>query len=158
MRASLAALLLIACVPPGPLRSGGTSGPDLIAAGANVPLRSDGAPEPERCPQDALNVMQALELEPGHSNAKVELDANQMEREPLTLIEPCVLVGAGVRPGSYGDVEMVDVAPTVATILGTNIPATNQGHSLFQVYDFTNSQVDDIKKALSNQQAELAQA
>src|SRR5512132_3357766 len=85
MRGSLAALLLIACVPSGPLRSGGASGPDLVAAGANVPLRSDGAPEPERCPQDALNVMQALELQPGHSNAKVELDANQYEREPLTV-------------------------------------------------------------------------
>ncbi len=86
MRASLAALLLIACVPSAPLRSGETPGPDLIAAGANVPLRSDGTPGPERCPHDALIAMQALELEPGSSAAPVELDANQIEREPLTLI------------------------------------------------------------------------
>jgi hypothetical protein len=79
-------------------------------------------------------------------------------QDPIVLLEPFVLTGKGVIPGNYNDIQMVDVAPTVATILGTNIPATNQGHSLFQVYDFTNSQVDDIKKALSNQQAELAQA
>jgi hypothetical protein len=85
VRASLAALLVIACVPSGPVRSGGTPGPDLIAAGANVPLRSDGMPEPEHCPQDALNVMQALELRPVHSSARVELDANQFQYEPLTL-------------------------------------------------------------------------
>jgi len=77
MRASLTALLMIACVPPGR---------DLITAGANVTLRSDGTPAPERCPQHALDVMQALELHPGHSSSKVELDANQIEREPLTLI------------------------------------------------------------------------
>ena len=86
MRASLAALLVVACVPSGPLRSGGRSGPDLLTAGANVPLRSDGTPEPEQCPQDALNVMRALELRPGHSSTGVELDANQIEREPLTVM------------------------------------------------------------------------
>jgi hypothetical protein len=54
-------------------------------AGANVPLRSDGTPGPERCPQHALEVMEAMELRPGLSSAPVELDANQFEREPLTL-------------------------------------------------------------------------
>jgi hypothetical protein len=86
VRASFAALLVTACVPSGPLRSGGTSGPDLLVAGANVPLRSDGTPAPEHCPQDALAVMQALELRPVHSSALVELDANQIEREPLTVL------------------------------------------------------------------------
>ena len=89
MRASLAALLLIACVTP--------EG-DLITAGANVPLRSDGTPGPERCPQRALEVMRAMELEPGHSAAPIELDANQIEREPLTLIAgPIESVMMGTR-------------------------------------------------------------
>lgn len=79
MRASLAALLVIGCVPLG--------GSDLIMAGANVPLRSDGTPGPERCPQHALEVMEAMELRPGHSSAPVELDANQIDRQPLTLTE-----------------------------------------------------------------------
>jgi len=97
MRASLAALLVIACVTP--------EG-DLITAGANVPLRSDGTPGPERCPRHTLEVMEALELRPGHSNAKVELDTNQFEREPLTVIpgpiesvmlEPMGRLGAATR-------------------------------------------------------------
>jgi len=50
--------------------------------------------------------------------------------DPVTLIEPFVLVGAGVRPGAYPDLQMVDIAPTIAVLLGTNIPAANQGHVL----------------------------
>ena len=97
MRAPLAALLVIACVPSVPLRPGARSAPDLIAAGASVPLRQDGTPEPEHCPQDALAVMQALELRPVHSSALVELDANQIDREPLTLL-PGPIESVMMRP------------------------------------------------------------
>ncbi|HEX9028622.1 MAG TPA: alkaline phosphatase family protein, partial [Anaerolineales bacterium] len=45
-------------------------------------------------------------------------------QDPITLIEPFVLAGAGIQPGQYPDVQMVDVAPTLAALLGTNIPAT----------------------------------
>ena len=82
MRASLAAVLLIACVP---LRSNETLESDLLSAGANVPLRSDGMPAPERCPRHTLEVMEAAELRPGDSMAYVELDANQFGYVPLTL-------------------------------------------------------------------------
>ena len=79
--AAVVAGVALACVPPA------ASGSNLIAAGANVPLRSDGTPGPERCPENALQVMEALDLRPGHSSAHVELDVNQYEREPLTLTE-----------------------------------------------------------------------
>lgn len=72
-------------------------------AGANVPLRSDGTPGPERCSQHALDVMAALELRPGHSSAPVELDANQFEREPLTLTAgpiESIMMGSMGRLGS----------------------------------------------------------
>ena len=78
-------------------------------------------------------------------------------QDPIVLLEPFVLVGKGVIPGKYADVQMVDVTPTVAAILGTNIPATNQGHPLVAMFDFTLTQVDNIKNALSAQQAELLQ-
>lgn len=77
-------------------------------------------------------------------------------QDPIVLLEPFVLVGKGVIPGKYNDVQMVDVAPTVAAILGTNIPATNEGHPLIEMFDFTLSQVDEIKNALSTQQGQLA--
>jgi hypothetical protein len=76
-------------------------------------------------------------------------------QDPIVLMEPFVMVGKGVIPGKYGDVQMVDIAPTVATMLGTNIPATNQGHPLVAMFDFTLLQVDSINKALATQQYEL---
>jgi predicted AlkP superfamily pyrophosphatase or phosphodiesterase len=48
-------------------------------------------------------------------------------QDPIVLKEPFVLVGAGVKPGNYGDVNMVDVAPTLAALLGVNIPASAMG-------------------------------
>jgi hypothetical protein len=79
-------------------------------------------------------------------------------QDAVTLLEPFVIVGKGVIPGDYGDMKMVDIAPTVAAILGTNIPATSQGTPLFAVYDFDPSQVEKVQAVLSLQQAQLAEA
>jgi len=79
-------------------------------------------------------------------------------QDAIVLKEPFVLAGKGVMPGKYPDVQMVDVAPTVAAILGTNIPATNQGRPQIAMFDFSLTQVDQIKTAITNQQAELVQA
>lgn len=54
-------------------------------------------------------------------------------QDPITLIEPFLLVGNGVVPGTYEDTQMVDVAPTLAALLGANIPASSQGHVLTQM-------------------------
>jgi predicted AlkP superfamily pyrophosphatase or phosphodiesterase len=43
---------------------------------------------------------------------------------------PLVLVGKSFRPGSYGDAEMVDLAPTLAEILGIARPAASEGRVL----------------------------
>lgn len=53
--------------------------------------------------------------------------------EAVTLVEPFVLAGKGVRPGTYADMEMVDIAPTAAALLGTNLPASSQGRVLFEM-------------------------
>ncbi|MFZ2096169.1 MAG: alkaline phosphatase family protein, partial [Anaerolineales bacterium] len=79
-------------------------------------------------------------------------------QDAITLMEPFVLVGKGVIPGKYGNVEIVDVAPTIAAILGTNIPATSQGHSQIAMFDFSLSQVGQINSALAAQQDQLVQA
>jgi hypothetical protein len=47
--------------------------------------------------------------------------------DPIVIQQPFVLAGAHVRPGVYDDVQMVDVAPTLAVLLGTNLPAISQG-------------------------------
>lgn len=77
-------------------------------------------------------------------------------QDAITLLEPFVMVGKGVVPGKYGDIQMVDVAPTVAALLGTGIPAINQGHPLIAMLDIPLSQVDQINSALAKQQDQLS--
>jgi hypothetical protein len=77
-------------------------------------------------------------------------------QDPIVLMEPFVLAGKSVIPGDYGDVQMVDIAPTIAAVLGTNIPATNEGHPKIGMFDFSLDQVKVINQALSNQQSQLA--
>lgn len=97
---------------------GGGSSPGWNAAA----LRVDGL---------LLEIAQSLDLsrdtlvilsDHGHVNA-----GGHGGSEPVTVTEPFVMVGARVRPGQYADIQMVDVAPTLAAILGTNIPASAQG-------------------------------
>ena len=49
-----------------------------------VPLRSDGTPGPEECPEEALKGMRYLRVRVGDS-AEVELDANQDDARPIRL-------------------------------------------------------------------------
>lgn len=79
-------------------------------------------------------------------------------QDPLVLVEPFVLVGAGVVPGHYGDVDMVDVAPTLAALLGANIPASSQGRVLTQMLDLSQGQQQVIESALEAQQAQMLAA
>jgi hypothetical protein len=79
-------------------------------------------------------------------------------QDAIALLEPFVLVGKGVKPGNYGDVQMVDVAPTVAALLGTNIPATNQGNPKVQMLDLKPDQLSKIDSLLAAQQTWLVQA
>jgi hypothetical protein len=75
--------------------------------------------------------------------------------EPITLVEPFLLAGAGVIPGSYGDMNMVDIAPTLAALLGTNIPASSQGHVLVNMLALSSEQNVIIQEALKAQQSQL---
>jgi len=76
-------------------------------------------------------------------------------QDPIVLVEPFLLVGAGVRPGNYGDVDMVDVAPTLATLLGANIPASSQGHVLAQMLDLDQARQAALGAALEAQQRQM---
>jgi len=50
--------------------------------------------------------------------------------EEEVLHVPLVLAGAGIRAGARGLARQVDVAPTLSTLLGLAIPASNQGRPL----------------------------
>jgi len=79
-------------------------------------------------------------------------------QDPITLVEPWVLAGAGVKPGNYGDEQQVDVAPTLAALLVANIPASAQGSVRTEMLTLTPEQATAIEQATAAQQGALAQA
>ncbi|HYO74048.1 MAG TPA: serine/threonine protein kinase, partial [Archangium sp.] len=52
----------------------------------SMPLRPDGTPGPEKCPEEALKAMRILRLRVGDS-AWIDLDVNQTDTSPITLYE-----------------------------------------------------------------------
>ena len=77
--------------------------------------------------------------------------------ESINLLEPFVLAGAGVRPGNYGDVQMVDVAPTLAALLGTNLPASAQGQARAEMLNLPAATASNLPGATAAQQSQLLQ-
>jgi hypothetical protein len=67
------------------------------------------------------------------------------------------MIGAGAISGQYADIEMVDIAPTVAALLGTTIPASNQGRGLTEMLALTDEQEAAFNGALLTQQDQLLQ-
>lgn len=79
-------------------------------------------------------------------------------QDPITLIEPFVLTGKGVKPGQYPDVFQADVAPTVAVLLGANLPASAQGRPLVEMLDLTPNQLASIQNVHGQQQLTMFQS
>ncbi len=78
--------------------------------------------------------------------------------EPVVLVEPFVLVGAGVRPGSYPDIQMVDVAPTLATLLGVHLPASAQGQPRVEMLKLPAATQTALPGAIAAQQTRLVES
>jgi hypothetical protein len=55
--------------------------------------------------------------------------------EPEVTLVPLVLAGRGVRPGAAGTCAQVDIAATVAVLLGLPLPAASQGVPLLDALD-----------------------
>jgi hypothetical protein len=75
--------------------------------------------------------------------------------DPVTLVEPFVIAGKSVVPGVYGNINMVDIAPTMAVLLGTNIPASSQGHVLANMLSIPPAENVAVQNALIMQQSQL---
>ncbi len=126
----------------------------------------EGGPKDPRWDEAATRVDDHIREIVSHLNLEVDTvfitsDHGQIDRgghgghEEVVLTEPFILVGAGVNPGQYPDTEMVDIAPTLATLLGANIPATSQGHILFDMLTFSPEQKTIVEIALETQQRQL---
>jgi len=67
---------------------------------------------------------------------------------------PLVMVGRGIAQGGEGaEVNQTDLAPTVAVLLGTAIPAHNQGRALFEYLDIDPRSEAQRKDDLADQKS-----
>jgi hypothetical protein len=76
--------------------------------------------------------------------------------EPEVVDVPLIFVGPGVRKSNGWRAQAVDVAPTLAVLLGLPLPATNQGHVLWASLDLTDEQSHDAEARFRAQQQALA--
>lgn len=129
----------------------------------------EGGPRDPRWNQAAARVDGLLRqigalLDPERDTLLIVSDHGHISRgghggdEPIALIEPLVLVGAGIRPGQYADVQQVDIAPTVAALLGLNVPSATQGRVLTEMLTLTPAQVQAVRSAERLQQEQLLRA
>jgi hypothetical protein len=78
--------------------------------------------------------------------------------EAVTMTEPFVIAGKGVVAGARSEILMSDVAPTVAVLLGTNIPASSQGRPLFEFLNVSPERMTAINAIVKIQQDVLFNA
>ncbi len=71
--------------------------------------------------------------------------------DPTVVSLPLVMVGQGVTPGKYSSVAQTDVASTVAALLGTRLPAANQGRPLLEMLAMPDADRAAIWRTLAQQ-------
>ncbi len=79
-------------------------------------------------------------------------------QDAIVLKEPFVMAGAAVKPGPYADINQADVAPTITTLLGANIPAVSQGRALTEMLTLSPQQILEVESAEKTQQETLYRA
>jgi len=67
------------------------------------------------------------------------------------LVQPLVLTGKGINPGTYDAVNQTDIAPTLAALLGIAIPASSQGQARVEMLDLPRDGREKLPQYTSNQ-------
>ena len=75
--------------------------------------------------------------------------------EPEVLHAPFALAGPGVRHASQIEAEIVDIAPTISTLLGLPIPANSQGRVLWEALDVPAEHEADLRRLEQEQRTAL---
>jgi Type I phosphodiesterase / nucleotide pyrophosphatase len=78
--------------------------------------------------------------------------------EPVVLHVPLVLAGAGIKGASTGHAEQIDLAPTLATLLGIPIPAASEGRPLVEVLALEPAAAAAVTGTADRRRADLARA
>lgn len=69
---------------------------------------------------------------------------------------PVLFSGRGVRPGQYGLVQQLDLAPTMAAVLGLPLPGKNEGTVLYSLLELPPESHAELALALAGQRIHLA--
>ena len=77
--------------------------------------------------------------------------------EPEVMEVPLALFGKGVRRAQGWEAQMVDIAPTLAVLLGLPLPATNQGDILWHSLDLSDEQMKTTRERFEQQQERLGE-
>lgn len=113
-----------------------------------------------RADANVAEIISRLDLE--KDTVVVLSDHGQIDRgghgghDAVVLKEPFILAGAGVRPGVYADIQMVDVAPTLAALMGINLPASAQGAAQIEMLDLPEVSRAALVESTAQQQRALA--
>jgi len=75
--------------------------------------------------------------------------------ETDVLTEPLLLAGAGIQPGTHGDVNMVDLAPTLAALMGMPLPGLTQGVVRSDMLNLPSETLAKLPAATKAQQEQL---
>ena len=116
----------------------------------------------KRADADLRDIVAELDL--NQDTVIVISDHGQIDRgghggpEPVTLLEPFVMAGAGVQNGIYPAIQQVDLAPTIAALLGTNLPASSEGSVQTRMLKMSAEEVAKIQAAEAVQKRILYQA
>jgi len=130
---------------------------------------NEGGPEDERWAQAATRVDNLLaeivaELDLSNDILMISSDHGHIDQgghgghDPITLVEPFVMVGKGIKRGVYEDIQMVDIAPTISTLVGINLPAATQGRVLEEMLLLPANVRKDLKAETARQQSQLLAA
>ncbi|MCB0191350.1 MAG: alkaline phosphatase family protein [Anaerolineae bacterium] len=71
--------------------------------------------------------------------------------------QPLVINGRGINSGQYSLISQMDIAPTVATLLGLAAPSTAQGRILFEMLNLNQENKTLAQIALAEQRIRLAE-
>lgn len=71
--------------------------------------------------------------------------------------QPLVMAGGVVAPGNYSNISQIDIAPTVATLLGVELPGVAQGRILFEMLRLPQQDTGTAQLSLASQRVELVQ-
>jgi|GEM_PF-1122424 len=90
----------------------------------------------------------------GHSRMDREITGSS---EPAVVTTPFIMVGRGVASGQFGTIDQTDIAPTIAALLGTSIPAAAQGAPRFEMLAIPDALRAEKVLAAADQHLFLAQ-